>query len=449
VRLLATLILFTFSISAFADSDRPNILFIMADDLGKEWLSCYGSEEHKTPHLDRLAEGGLRFQNAYATPLCTPTRHVLLTGRYPFRTGWTVHHDAPRWGGQYFDWKREITFARLLKSAGYATAIAGKWQVNDLRTHPDALWHHGFDEHCVWTGFETGNPPSAERYFNPFIQHNGPRRTYANRFGPDIFLEFLTDFITRNKDRSFCAYYAMVLPHTPFTKTPHNLNSTAEGIPLFPGMVDYVDYLVGCLVKTLDRLKISEKTVVIFTADNGTVSGVKCRVNGREVNGGKASLSESGICVPFIANCPSLIPGGRVTSDLIDFADIMPTLVELVGAELPRGVTIDGRSFVGTLLNKCDSKPRREWIYSQLGSKRVLRDKKYKLYWDGRFYNILKDPAERNDLADKDEPEIAAARVRLKTVLDSFPADAKLPFQPRKSQMSKTVGRPDRASKPE
>jgi len=425
---------FVFTLSVFAGIDQPNILFIMADDLGKEWLSCYGSEEHKTPHLDKLAARGMRFQNVCATPLCTPTRHVLLTGRYPFRTGWTVHHDTPRWGGQYFDWRREFTFAGLLKSVGYTTAIAGKWQMNDLRIHSDALEHHGFDEHCVWTGFETGNPPSAERYFNPFIQHNGRRRTCTDQFGPDIFLEFLIDFMTRNKERPFCAYYAMVLPHTPFTKTPHNLNDTAEGISLHAGMVDYVDYLVGRLIETLNSLKIRNRTIVFFTADNGTVSGVKCRANGRVINGGKASLVEAGICVPFIANGPGLIPSGKVTNDLIDFSDIMPTLAELAGAELPAGVKIDGRSFVSTLKNACDPSPKREWIYSQLGSKRVVRNKKFKLYSDGRFYDIIEDPKEKINLVNLDKPEMVTVRARLKQILDSFPSDAKLPFPPREKQ---------------
>jgi len=121
---------------ACAAADRPNILFILADDLGKEWLSCYGSEGHVTPNLDRLAAGGMRFNNVYATPLCTPTRCLLLTGRYPCHTGWVRHHDVPRWGGQYFDWNREIAFPRVLKKAGYATCMAGKWQINDFRTRP-------------------------------------------------------------------------------------------------------------------------------------------------------------------------------------------------------------------------------------------------------------------------------------------------------------------------
>ncbi len=414
----------------------------MADDLGKEWLSCYGSEGHKTPELDRLAADGIRFDNVYCTPLCTPTRHMLLTGRYPFRTGWTVHHDTPRWGGRYFDWNREVTFARVLKSAGYATAIAGKWQINDFRTHPNALQRHGFDEHCVWTGFETGNPPSAERYLNPFIQHNGQRRTHGDRFGPDVFVEFLTDFITRHKDGPFCAYYAMVLTHTPFTKTPHDPDTKAEGMSLFPGMVDYADYLVGRLVNSLDELGIRRQTIVIFTADNGTVKGVECRARGHTVGGGKGTLTERGICVPLIANCPGMIPAGKTTDELVDFTDVLPTLAELAGAELPRGLALDGRSFTSTLLGKSDDRPRRDWIFSQLGKNRVIRSKRFKLYSDGRFYDLAADPMEAKDLARSQVPEVVAARTRLTATMKSLPADAKLPWPPHKPESkAKTAGR--------
>jgi len=143
----------------------PNIVFIMADDMGIDWVSAYGAQ-HPTPRIDALAKQGVRFENVWCNPICTPTRLTLLTGMYPFRTGWTDHHDVPRWGGKGFDWDRFTCWARVLRDSGYITAIGGKWQVNDFRPYPDALYKHGFDEHCVWTGYETGNaPPSEERYW--------------------------------------------------------------------------------------------------------------------------------------------------------------------------------------------------------------------------------------------------------------------------------------------
>ena len=133
-------------------SRPPNILLILVDNVGKDWFGCYGSQEKQTPNIDALAASGLRVNHCYVTPLCSTTRVVLLTGRYGFRTGWHTHHDAAIYGGGYFDWEREITFARVLKSAGYATAVTGKWQLNDLYDQTDAIKRHGFDEHLLWSG---------------------------------------------------------------------------------------------------------------------------------------------------------------------------------------------------------------------------------------------------------------------------------------------------------
>ncbi|GMV95775.1 MAG: sulfatase [Phycisphaerae bacterium] len=413
-----------------AAPQRPNILFIMADDLGPEWLSCYGSE-HQTPHLDRLAASGMRFERAYATPLCTPTRHELLTGRYPFRTGWTTHYDTPRWGGQYFDWNREITFARVLREAGYATAVAGKWQMNDFRTHPDALARHGFDEHCVWPGVESDNPPAAERYFDAYVQTNGRRETRQGEFGPDVFTGFLIDFMTRKKDGPFLAYYAMVLTHTPFTHTPANRgNESLKGAALHPGMVDHLDGEVGRLLAALERLGLRDRTVVIFTTDNGTVSGVKGMVRGRAVNGGKATLREAGIRVPLIVSWPGQVAAGRATAAPVDFSDFFPTLLELAGAAPPAGVTLDGRSFAPLLRGDPAYRPR-EWVFSQLGAGRIVCDGRFKLYQDGRMFDVEEDPAETGDLKDSRDPAVVAAREKLRRVLDALPADARLPFPPR------------------
>ncbi len=265
-RICALISFFTLAAGASAapPSRPPNILLILADDLGREWISCYGSECMKTPAIDNLARNGMRFTNVWATPLCSPTRVELLTGRYPFRTGWTVHHDSPRWGGQYFDWRREITFARMLKSAGYATAIAGKWQINDLRVQRDALQRHGFDEHCVWPGFETGNPISDSRYYDPYLQINGERRVHKGEFGPDVCSEFLIDFMRRHRDRPFLAYDSMLLVHGPNTTTPANRNAKEKGGALYPGMTAYLDDIVGREIRALDELGLRDNTIVIF-----------------------------------------------------------------------------------------------------------------------------------------------------------------------------------------
>ena len=407
-------------------AERPNVLFILADDLGPEWLSCYGSEGQKTPNIDRLAAGGVRFENAWATPLCTPTRHVMLTGRYPYRTGWTVHNDVPRWGDPCFDWNREYCQVRSLRDAGYATAIAGKWQINDLRRQPDALKQHGFDEHCVWPGFETGNPPSGERHFDPFIQTNGDRRTHTGAFGPDVFRAYLADFITRHKQGPFFAYYAMVLPHPPMTRTPHNRDTMETGTALHRGMVDYLDFEVGQFMELLAALGIDHNTVVIFATDNGS-PGLKMRMKGMEVTGGKSRLTETGIHVPLVVSGAGRFAPG-VRQDLVDFTDILPTVLALAGAKPPSGVTLDGRSFAPVLTGRTEGYTPRKWVFSQLGETRVIREARYKLWSTGKLYDLQADPLEQHDLSGQEDAQALAARQRLRTALDGLPTDKKLPF---------------------
>jgi arylsulfatase A-like enzyme len=143
----------------------------MFDDMGKEWVSAYGSESISTPAIDALASDGMRFDNVWSNPQCTPTRLSLLTGQYPFRNGWVNHWDTPRWGHGYFDWRKYPSLAGTLKQAGYATVAAGKWQVNDFRIEPEAMKKHGFDSYAMWTGWEEGVEASAERYWDPYIPH--------------------------------------------------------------------------------------------------------------------------------------------------------------------------------------------------------------------------------------------------------------------------------------
>ena len=411
-----------------ADRSRPNILFILTDDLGPEWLSCYGGQEVRTPNIDRLAEQGTLFRNCWATPLCTPTRMTLLTGRYPFRTGWINHHDVPRWGGPGFDPAREVAFPRLLREAGYATAVSGKWQINDLRTDPDILRKHGFDEHCMWPGFEEGNPGSEERYFDPYLQTNGQRKVHTGRFGPDVLADFTVDFMRRHKDGPFLAYHAMVLTHTPMTATPANKDAGLKGAALHPGMVQHMDAEVGRLLATLDDLKIADRTVVIYATDNGS-PGLQARCNGRRVVGAKGKLLETGINVPLIVRGPGIAHG--TSHALVDFSDFFPTLLDLAHVRRPANLQLDGRSFAGIAGQGGDSQPR-EWIYSQLGTDRVVRDQRYKLWSKGRLYDVNADRDEELDLSGSTNPDVIAARDKLQRVLDSLPPDAPTPYKPRK-----------------
>ncbi|MEE8451644.1 MAG: sulfatase-like hydrolase/transferase [Thermoguttaceae bacterium] len=435
-------------------SDRPNILFIMVDDLGKEWVSCYGAEEIETPNVDALAAGGMKFNNAYSMPQCTPTRATLLTGQYPWRTGWCNHWDVPRWGaGCHFDWKHNVSFARPMKEAGYATAAAGKWQINDFRVSPDAMRQHGFDEWCMWTGFESDNPPSAQRYWNPYIHTNQGSKTHEDRFGCDIFVEFLIDFMTRHKDRPMMLYFPMALTHGPLVGTPAEPDVT-EKMAKHKAMVRYTDAALGRLVAALDELRIRNNTIIIWSTDNGTSGGVSGRMNGRLVRGGKAKLTENGVCEPYVVNCPGLVPAGVETDALTDFSDLLPTFCELGGARLPKGVTLDGKSIAQVMLGKDKAGPR-QWIMAlghgaaaldeqgvrpkQVFTDRVVRDKRYKLFVlqgeVAKLVDLKADPEELTNLLDSTDPDVIAARKRLEAVIEACPKqDARPRYDPTPAQ---------------
>lgn len=433
----------------------PNLVLIMVDDLGPEWISSYGGEGIETPNIDKLAEGGMLFRNAYSMPQCTPTRVTLLTGRYPFRHGWTNHWDVPRWGaGFHFDPKHNVSFARLLRDVGYATAIAGKWQINDFRVQPQILDEHGFDEWSVWTGGEGGNPVSDERYWDPYVYTSSePSRTYEGAYGPDIFNDFLIDFVHRNRERPMLLYYPMALTHGPLVTTPHEPFADSR-MEKHRAMVRYTDYLVGQLMKAFDDAGVRDNTIVIFTTDNGTSGGITGRLNGREVRGGKGRITENGPRQPFIVNGPGLVPAGVETDALTDFSDLLPTFCELAGAPLPAGVELDGKSFASVMLGKARD-GQRDWILAMgagpaildergvRGARdyapRAIRGKRYKIHVrDGTvsgFYDLQEDPGEERNLLESPPAEHAAALRRLTAVAETLPdKDARPQYDPLPAQ---------------
>jgi len=438
-----------------AHADKPNILFIMVDDLGPEWVSAYGAEDIETPHLDRMAKEGMRFSNAYSMPKCTPTRVALLTGMYPFRNGWINHWDVPRWGaGCHFDPKHYTTFANIMKSAGYTTAIAGKWQINDFRVQPNILEEHGFDDWCMWTGYETGNKPSGKRYWDPYIHTRDGSKTYAGKFGPDIYTDFLIGFMRKNRDKPMCMYFPMALTHGPLVHTPAEPDAKGK-MDKHKAMVRYTDHLVGRLLDTVRELGIEKRTIVIFTTDNGTSGGINGRMNGRVVKGGKGKMSENGCREPFIAWGPTRVPAGTVTDALTDFTDMLPTFAELGGADVPDGLVIDGTSIAPVLLGNAEDGPR-QWIMAMGGgvakltddnrvvpvqtyTDRVLRDKRYKLWvLDGKpakLFDLKNDPDESSNLIDSEDGQVVAARKRLEAAVATFPKrDAAPRYDPTPAQ---------------
>ena len=430
---------------------RPNILFIMVDDLGKEWIGCYGAEDIQTPNIDALATGGMRFTSAYSMPQCTPSRATLLTGQYPWRTGWVNHWDVPRWGVGYFDPRHYTTVARVLKGAGYATAAAGKWQINDFRVMPDAMRRHGFDGWCMWTGFEADNPPSAERYWDAYINTPEGSRTHPGKFGPDIYTDFLIDFAKRHRDEPMFLYYPMCLTHGPLVHTPDEPEVT-DKYAKHKAMVRYTDKLVGRLVRTLEDLGIRDNTIIIFTTDNGSSGGLTGTLEGRKVKGGKGKKCEAGVCAPFIVNGPGLVPAGVVTDGLTDFTDLLPTFAELGEASTPKNTKIDGVSIAPLLLGKTYDSPRK-WIMAlghgpaRLDEKgvrgqhdyasRVIRNKRYKVWVDENatiteLYDLGTDRWEQKNLVESRQPAHVEAREKFQKVVDSMPTpDARPKYEQR------------------
>ncbi|MBC8443253.1 sulfatase-like hydrolase/transferase [PVC group bacterium] len=403
----------------------PNIVFILADDVGSEVLGSYGGTSYKTPHLDALARTGTRFTHCYSMPVCHPSRIALMTGQYPFRT-------QTRWGSFPNDLR---TTAHVLQSAGYATAVAGKWQLVLQKTRPDHPKLLGFDESCLF-GWHEG-----PRYHNPHIWQNGRRRTAVQKpdvFGPDVYCDFLIDFMTRNREKPFFAYFSMALCHEisdDFSPVPP---PAPDGHYLtFTEMAETMDTVIGRLVAALDRLRLRERTLVLFTTDNGSPKSyltdlterdgkvkrlrepVISMRDGQEVRGGKGELTDRGTRVPLIANWPGGPPSGAVTDALIDFPDVLPTFAELAKARPPRDQLADGQSFAPQL--RGSSGVARAFVYCGRAKSYWVRNQRWKLYNDGRLLDMDADPEEKKPIRpDDDTPDSAAARGKLQQPLDAL-----------------------------
>lgn len=457
MKLWLSLVLLLLAAAGPVHTAPPNIVFIMLDNVGQEWFGCYGSEAGCTPNIDNLASAGMRVEHCYTPPVCGPSRTVLLTGRYPHSTGFRLHHDAALYSGGGLDPQREILFARLFRDSGYATCIAGKWQVNNLYDEPAVLTAHGFDEQLVWPGsLDTNKVKGADlakfwdavkredapettayiqniesRYWDPVFLRNGKREEHPGKFGPDITQEFVFDFLKRHREKPFMLFYPMVLTHgatftVPVVPTPDHLEKDPSHEAMFANMLRYADKLIGQFVVELDKLGLRENTIVFVASDNGTEKSFHARRNGRDVTGGLYTLTEAGSDVVLLANSPKLVPGGRVLP-LADFTDLYPTFGELASVPLSPQHKVDGKSFAQFLLGKTDKMPR-EWILNEYDKDRVVRDKRFKLYSDGRFFDANADPAEQHNIAASTDAEHRAAREKLKRVLDSLPPDVEPPF---------------------
>lgn len=419
---------FVTCLTVSADDPPPNFIVLLADDLGAKELGCYNHKTHRTPNLDRLADEGMRFHTCYATPLCSPTRVMLMTGRYAFRTGWfdlIGRPMAPATNDPLHDLgSAQVTFADVLKERGYRTALAGKWQLSG--EGEKLVRDCGFDEYLIWaykhnlppgvthTGaWENERNQKTARYWHPCLLENGQYvPTTPQDYGPDRFTEFLVDFMRRNRERPFLVYYPMCLVHQPWDPTPdlaHPGEKTAGGLA---ANVEYMDHEVGRFMAALDELGLRERTYIFFLGDNGT---------GRD---GKGTVTELGARVPLIVRGPS-VAAGKVSDELASASDIFPTLAELSGAKLPSDREIDGVSLAPTLRDPAAA--HREWIFSYLTDRRMLRDKRWLLEGNGRFYDCgdQRDHQDYRDVTDSKDPEVVAARARFAEILEKLPGPKK------------------------
>jgi len=423
-----------------APARKTNVVLILSDDVSPEIYGCYGSAIAKTPNIDRMAREGVKFVTAWATAMCSPTRAMLMTGRYAHRTGF--YHNAlkiPPSGGEADLVRDNLTFGKLLKQAGYATAIAGKWHVTgDGPTSRDG----GFDEYSLWEGpkelaalpgsprfaglWEDDDTPS--RYWHPCIVQNGKLlATKPDDYGPTIHTDFVCEFIRRNRERPFLAYFPMSAPHgtrqsyptTPLRGKVGDMAKTRgpETEARFAALNEYIDVCIGRILTTLEDLGLADRTLVIYTSDNGSAVTAKTRA------------VERGARVPFVAWGAGIERCGD-TMELTDLTDVLPTLLDCAGASLPPDYVIDGRSLWPFLRGETDA--HREWIHSAIATSQLLRDKRWLLEAvdpvlglpRGRFYDCgdNREGKGYRDVTDSKAPEVVAARKRFDAILAQFPA---------------------------
>jgi len=405
-----------------AADPRPNIIFILADDLGYETLEVNGGSSYKTPQLNKMAHDGMRFTDCSATPLCSPSRLQLMTGKYNF-------HNYKGFG--ILD-SLERTFGHLLKEAGYVTGIAGKWQLlgspqqqklaGQKGSYPQ---NAGFDDYFVWQ-VETLNSPES-RYKNPVVYTSKQVKTFPGKYGPDLFTEFAKDFIEKNRDTAFFFYYPMVLTHDPFQPAPDNDNfvssepKNTSDTTYFRNMVQYMDKEVGEIIDKVRQEGLNRKTLIIFSGDNGTSTEVTSLLDGKKVTGAKGYPIVYGTHVPLIAYWDGMIKPGQVNHNLVDFTDILPTFLETAGKKIPDDFHVDGMSFYSQLVNKKDAK-KRDWVFCSYDPhwgvfkpSTWIQDHQWKLYQKGEFYNFREDPLEKHPIPDTAlTPSLSKIKEKLK-----------------------------------
>jgi len=440
-----TLVLFFLLIgtptASMGKSVRPNLIVIMADDLSSVHMGLYGDHKAPTPHLDRLAREGAWFCTCWATPICSPSRAQIMTGRFATRTGW--YHNGMRPSGPLAS--KHLTIGEVFRKHGYATAVVGKWQI------PGTQDEHGFDEHYMWLGSdnrkktlsrqfdgpvepkEASQPGRLPRYWHPAIVQDGKLvKTGPDDYGPELSVDFICDFVTRNKQKPFFVYFPMCLPHESwdFENRKHGYLPCPEvdsagrrtgkkTQPTLAANVRYIDHMVGRITARVDELGLRNRTVVMFTTDNGTQGDL----SGKGAYGKNQLESERGPRVPMVVNGPGIVKRLGERTELVQFADILPTCAELAGIRIPADNPLDGVSFAGLLRGEAFYRPR-EWIFSYYREKRWIRSRQFLLDGNGDLWDCGDSRDERTyKRADpRTNPAAKAALARFQDVLKGLPA---------------------------
>jgi len=408
VAIIGLLIVFTLSSQVAVAAEKPNVILIMADDLGYRDLSCYGSKLIETPVLDRLAEEGIRLTSFYAgATVCTPSRMALLTGAYPPRVGWqggVVGYGIKHGNGLA---PEALTMAEVFKAEGYQTGICGKWHLGDT---PELLpMNQGFDAAYYITRSNNQTKKlwrDGELIADPF----------DNRRLTEQFIAEAIKFIDANREKPFFLYIPLTAPHFPAEAHPDWKGKSRNGA--FGDVVEEMDARIGLVVESLKKLKLDEKTMIVFISDNGPEPGQKKWARGAPYRGLKWSSMEGGTRVPCIIRWPGVIPSGRESGELTAAIDLLPTIAAGCGidlANISKGIPkLDGVNVWETLIGKNETPhPRKDLLYWNGWAKpEAIRVGEWKLYLkpvkgiEGSkqgpvLINLREDPAEETNLADE------------------------------------------------
>ncbi len=383
-------------------AQKPNIVFILADDVGYYTPAINGGQSYLTPRIDSMARHGMNFTNCEATPLCSTSRSMFLTGKYNFRnySNWSYMNPS------------ETTVANMLHNAGYVTGIFGKHQ---LEYSVDTMKNWGWDYHCI---FElTENPMKYSRYKNPVLMENGTVLSGAamqGKYADDVLTDKIFSFMQANINKPFFVYYSMSIGHAPYCPTPDdaafakwNPDKNVSDTSFYASMMHYMDKKVGQILDKLKQMGIAQNTLVIFAGDNGTPPEIYYNANGvKKIKGEKGLPREGGTHVPIMAYWPTHIAQGSVNEDLIDFSDFFPTFAQVAGvSNLNAYKPLDGMSFYNGMLGKPHTS--KQQLFLDFDShpgftdyRRWVRNKVYKLYDSSDaikgklFYNTVLDEPE-------------------------------------------------------